>query len=624
MSQLKNQPTTGEPAPPPLPPVEDAVPGTRKPRRSWVVVGGLVLLAVAAAWWLLLGPATGSGDADALTVAVRQSTLVISVTESGTLASRENEPIKCELEGGSTIISLVDEGTWVNKGDKLVELDASGLEEKLEQQKITFENALSAHAQAEAELAIQISQNESNIKQASLKVEFAELDLNKYIEGEYPQQKRSAEADITVAQLEYKQSQKRLGETKKLHQDGYVTQTELEADELEVRKRELALQQAEEALKVLEQYTHKKAEAQLRSDLEEAIKNLKRVQDQAASAQARAEADLKAKKSTLELQKAKLKRLNEQSGKTVIRAPRAGMVVYASQRGHWRRSSSTIELGTRVNERQALIELPDTSHMIVDTRVHESMVDQVRPGLRADVKADAYPDRRLSAKVIFVSPTPEQSGWMSNPDLKLYKTTVEIQGSPEGLKPGMSAEVTIFVRNIPDALIVPIQCVTTDRGETVCYVVNGSEPERRVVRIGPSNETHIQILEGLQKDERVLLVPPHGEPLPLDQQQAAPVATQPAASQPGEGGASQAEPGTDQPAVDRRSLMRKLMTKMRGASTPEQRQKVFDEFYEPASPEEKKLLDEMKKRILSGQRPGRRPGGGSGERRGGSGRRPPE
>ena len=84
----------------------------------------------------------GSDEKTGFFTAVRGD-LTISVTESGDIKAINSEDIKSEVEGRTTIISIVDEGTYitledVNNGKILVELDSSEIEQKLMQQKVTF------------------------------------------------------------------------------------------------------------------------------------------------------------------------------------------------------------------------------------------------------------------------------------------------------------------------------------------------------------------------------------------------------------------------------------------------------------------------------------------------------
>ena len=74
-------------------------------------------------------------------------------------------------------------------------------------------------------------------------------------------------------------------------------------------------------------------------------------------------------------------------------APGDGLVVYANDPNRFGGSSQPqIEEGATVRERQKIFSLPDISKMRVNTKVHESMVDRITPGLRARIRVDAFAD----------------------------------------------------------------------------------------------------------------------------------------------------------------------------------------------------------------------------------------
>ena len=99
-------------------------------------------------------PATGANDDApvASTHRVTRGTLLISVTEDGNLESASNKDIKCQIEGGSSILWIVEDGKEVKKDEELVHLDQSFVEDKLNSQKIVYGNALTAKIQAEKDV----------------------------------------------------------------------------------------------------------------------------------------------------------------------------------------------------------------------------------------------------------------------------------------------------------------------------------------------------------------------------------------------------------------------------------------------------------------------------------------
>ncbi len=481
--------------------------GWLKRRWMWLAggAGGLVVLALGVS-----GAGLGEkGDAQAALFPVRRGPLEISVTEAGTINNREKVAVRCQVEGRTTLLSLVPEGTRVQEGDLLVELDASGLIEQKTQQGITVLNAEAAFIRARENLAVTRSQSESDIDKADLAYRFSKTDLQKYNEGEYPQQLQQAENEITLAREELQRAQDRLDWSRQLAEEGYITRTDLQADELAFKRAELAVALAQSKLNLLTQYTHQRDLAQLESDVEQARMALDRVKRKAAADLVQAEAELTAKQSELTRQQDKLKKLDEQIALCTIRAPVAGMVVYAtSGQGGWRGNAEPLEAGQQVTERQELIHLPTTASMMVETKIHESSLQKVRLGLPVRVAVDALPNQTFWGRVTKIAPMPDAtSAWM-NPDLKVYPTEIQLDGDGSALRPGMSCRATIVVQQHNDALSVPVQAVTRINGQPVVYTPSPAGPQARPVTIGLDNNRMVHILDGVQAGEPVLLAPP--------------------------------------------------------------------------------------------------------------------
>ncbi|HTG44697.1 MAG TPA: hypothetical protein VK633_09210, partial [Verrucomicrobiae bacterium] len=123
---------------------------------------------------------------------VKRGDMLISIVEGGALRAVKESIIRSEFEGISRIISIVAEGTYVKAGQVVVELDSSELKDRVNQQDIAYQNNDFAFIQSKENLSIQQSLVESQIKEAELRVEFAKSDLDKYIEGDAPQQINTA------------------------------------------------------------------------------------------------------------------------------------------------------------------------------------------------------------------------------------------------------------------------------------------------------------------------------------------------------------------------------------------------------------------------------------------------
>ena len=434
---------------------------------------------------------------------VKRGDFLVSLVEGGTLRAVQELVIRNELEGATTIVSVVPEGTSVKKGELLVELDASSLKEKISNQEVTVQNADGAYGKAKEDLQIQKLTMDASVQDAILKVEFAESDLEKYKEGDWPQQKRAIEARVTISQEEIQRAQDRLNWTRKLEATGYATKDELKADQLTVKRQEITISQAEEELKIATRYEFPKRVRILEAAVDSAKLGLLQAKQKASSTIKSYESDVTTKLTTLELQRERLAEMKKQLELTKIYAPQDGLVVYATGS-----SSSTgilIEQGASIRQKQDLIKLPDVTQMMIEVKVHESHVRQVKPNLGAYVTIDSLPDKQFTGVVRKVAVLPDTTSRYYNPNMKVYSTEVWINESLTDIKPGVSGRAEIVVTNLPAVLTIPIQAVTTVKGQQVCFVLREGKDTPVPVEVGLFNDRMIEIRKGLKEGDQVLL-----------------------------------------------------------------------------------------------------------------------
>lgn len=462
----------------------------------------------------------------------------------------------------------------VKNGLVLVELETTRLVEEQVQQELEYQNASATYTEAREQFEIQRNQNESDIQKAILDVKFARMDFEKYLgadvaqeiihvvgleavetaimnldtagelalasdpasqaveatpyrrspidltvyadpdrlgNGEAGQRLRKLEDDLVLAEKEVGLAQSKLQGTQRLFEKEFVTKDELENDEMALRRNEIALESARTSKELFIKYEFPKQAEKLLSDYEEALRKLERTRKQAVSQMAQAEAKLKSAEARFTLQSQRRKEIQEQIEKCVIRATTPGLVVYgARERRYW--DEEKIEEGASVRERQAIITIPNTIRMTARVKIHEAYIERVAKGQKARIKVDAHPDRPLTGEVLRIGVLPDaQNRWM-NPDLKVYDTTVIIDGTHDWLKPGLSVQVEILVDRLEDVLQVPLRAVSEDGGQRVCYVVKDGIPERRPVETGAFNDAFIEIKSGINEGERLLLRAPSSGP----------------------------------------------------------------------------------------------------------------
>jgi len=618
--------------------------GTRWRRWLPVILGGVAVLAVAGTMVLSRAASLAGTATTVPTFTVQRGPLTISVVESGTIKSQDQVVLKSEVEGQTTLIFLIPEGTRVQEGELLAELDASKLRDDRVERQIQVDNAQAAYIQASENLSIVKNQTAGDISKAELAAEFAVQDLKKYMEGEYQQQHREATSKITIANEELNRAKDKMDWSKRLCDEKYLSGTEYEADRLTYERARLDYELALAAKDLLEQYTHERQRRQLESDVEQTKLALDRTRLKGNADIVQAEAQLKAKEAEFRQQQVKLAKIDELIEKSKIIAPRAGLVVYATSSRQSRPGmTQPLEEGQTVRERQELIYLPSTDAMMAELMIHESSLGKVQPGQPVQVTVDALAGKSFAGRVRSIAPLPDAQSMFMNADRKVYATRVDLLGANPELRTGMSCRAEIIVQTFEDAFYIPVQAVIREAGKPTVYVRSGNQFVPREVDAGLDNSSMIHIASGLTAGEVVSLAPPLGA-------SAAPFAAAlPAAALPpanganGQSGALTGVPGSqpsfvptadpsgevpaaegqprgrgrrggDQPSGERSAELRRRMENM----TPEEREEFMQRMRERRSGRQTGEEGGAPPSEPAGDQPAGRPGGPPGEPPGGS------
>lgn len=435
---------------------------------------------------------------------VEPVTFSITLTEDGEVKPRKSIELKCEVEGQSTILSIVPESTKVKKGDLLVELSSDVIEDKISNEQLQIDALKNELEAARQEVELQRQQNASDIKKAEIDVEIAKLELEKYRKGDYPQRRRQIEIDIQQTELEINRKNDELEKYQKLFEKKYITRAKLEQIQFELQKLNMVLGQHELALRILDDYEKPKNEKQRQSAYERAVEELDRTKQRAKNRLAKAEAVVQQKQQLLERHNKRLAKLRDQLAKCKIHAPVDGIVQYPTN-GWYFRSEGGLAPGERVMEGQTLLVLPDTSQLMVEVRVHEADRHLIHEGMPCVIRVPAVPGKTFTGKIAKIATFADTANRWLNPELKEHTTDILLDPTDAPLSPGDSAEVEILVDTVEGALAVPVQAVYTRGRRSFVFVERDGDAEPVEVRLGRSNATLVEVLEGLEAGQRVLL-----------------------------------------------------------------------------------------------------------------------
>jgi len=412
-----------------------------------------------------------TAEPEPLQCSVVRQPFVHEIPAKGELESAVNVEVRCEVrsqwDSWIRILEVVPEGTWVEPGDFLVRLDSSALETERQGQQIVC-------ARATAELC-----------RARAAFEAAQSARRTYLFGEYALQRQEAELALLVARDRHRTAKAAVESSRVLAEKGYVTAPQLQADQFGLEQAQAELRLATARMEVLQDCTK--------------ARRLRELDNALGSSKAR----LAAAEFNGRLNEEKLAQIEEQIGKCVVRAPRAGQVVLAHL--HHEGHSHMIEPGELTREGRVLVRLPDFRQMQVNAKIPEDRIALVRAGLPVSIRLTAFPQVELRGMVTRVSEYAEPQDWHDS--IKQYQTIIAIDDPPLDLWPGLTADLEIRVQRLESQLQVPLLAVLQEGPRAYCVTVEEGRWETHEVHTGPNNGQMVVIRSGLAEGQRVMLNP---------------------------------------------------------------------------------------------------------------------
>ena len=425
---------------------------------------------------------------DQLVFEVVQGEFVSSVNETGDIESSSNVEIRCEVKSrgkaGTAVLTIIPEGTMVQEGDFICQLDDSVLKDELTTQKIS------------------VAEDRAMVIQATSDLDTARRSLKEYENGLYEQERNTLRALIATAQETFRRSSEFRRHSELLARKGYRTKTQLDADVFAETKAELELELATQNLAVYEKFTRERMTAELKAEI------------------AKQEANVEATEFTMQLSESRLKEIQEEIQACRIQAPVDGMVVYANEIDRRGDASFVIEEGALIRDGQPIVRLPDPKNMQVRTKVNDSKINQVEPGQDCLIRVDTDPENPIAGKVSRVSSFPMPRRWYQAPIE--YEVFVEVTEDSPLIRSGLRAKTEIFVERLDNVIQAPLTSLVKNDNAYFVFVKNEGQIDARQVQIGSNNDKFIVIKEGLNAGEQVLVdadnyktnfeFPPIGQP----------------------------------------------------------------------------------------------------------------
>jgi RND family efflux transporter MFP subunit len=377
------------------------------------------------------------------------------IEATGNLASDAQTDVAPTV-GGKIVEVNFDIGSYVQKGDVLVRLDARDAAIRLEQARSQVEQQRRAVQQAEAG----VEQAIANLRQTQ-----ARLGVR---DGENFRIENFSQVKSITAQLEL--AEKELRRTERLLESGDVSRSIYDQRK---SQRDALLGQLDEA----------------RSNAAVAIRAISTAQAAVDSARATV-SSARAAVTTGETQVAQAQKAVTDN---VIYSPISGYV-----------SEKTADVGEFVtpntpNSKVATIVRTSTLRVRID--IPEASIGKVSTGQGVSLQTSAYPDRNFAGTIVRIAPSLNQTA-------RTLTVEAEVQNIEGLLKPGQFATVRVTQSKPEPAVMIPARAVKAVGDINSVFVVKDGTAREQIVQLGLLENDMIQVKNGVIEGDLVVTSDP--------------------------------------------------------------------------------------------------------------------
>jgi multidrug efflux pump subunit AcrA (membrane-fusion protein) len=447
------------------------------------------------------------------TVKVEKGVFKAVVSLKGVFAPAEMHELALRTEawgggvgggGPLVVISAVESGTPVKKGDVLVSLQLDKIDHAIRDAESDLRLGEVAIRLAEEELPILEKSTPQELAAAERSKREADQDLDRYLKIDQPLAKESADNMLKNSKHWLEYAQEELKQLQKMYRSKDLTE---ETEEIILKRQRHQVEMAEFSVKTSKIHH----EQTLKIDLPRREQNAKdNVEKQTLALQkARTTLQLSVDQKRLALDKLKydhsksaerLAQLKKDREQMTVKAPADGIVYYGKyHNGQWSSSTVAAKLvrGGMLMPEEVLLTVVSTRPLLAHASVEEKDLHWIKKGLKGVATPTGFPDLRLPVELTEVSTVPQAGGGFA----AMFK--VDASGDATAIVPGMSCTIKLTPYRKDTALTLPSSAVFSDDDEEH-YVYRASNKEKMVVKVGKTANDKTEILDGLKEGDAVL------------------------------------------------------------------------------------------------------------------------
>ncbi|MGD2294494.1 MAG: efflux RND transporter periplasmic adaptor subunit [Candidatus Aminicenantes bacterium] len=154
-------------------------------------------------------------------------------------------------------------------------------------------------------------------------------------------------------------------------------------------------------------------------------------------------------------------------------------------------------LGAMVDLATEILTILDPQVLVVDAEIYEKDIAKIRIGQQVEVTVPAYPGENFEGKVIYISD-------ILHEETRTIKVRAEVENREYKLKPGMFADVIIYLNHQVQALVLPKEAILDEKDEYIIFLQRDGKYLPTVVELGAREGGFIEVIRGIQEGDRIV------------------------------------------------------------------------------------------------------------------------
>lgn len=157
------------------------------------------------------------------------------------------------------------------------------------------------------------------------------------------------------------------------------------------------------------------------------------------------------------------------------------------------------------NEGTVIIKVADITQMLVKATINEVDIAKIQLNQQADIKIDAFP---YDAFTGYISKIAAKA--ITDNNVKVFPIEIIVNQKDNRLKPGLSANITIYGERKSNIITIPIRAIFSDTqgNDIVYFATKDSIGTSRLVKTGINDLQNVEIVEGLKVGDEISLEEP--------------------------------------------------------------------------------------------------------------------